>query len=104
VERLLADGALLNQIVLLSYAGRERSSLLAQTHLGKWALKSFTGQFDSAGNAKWRHGELLADTLHRFKGQAAPVVLSIYYLPAATQKLGIQNLIFFPFKQVAWRY
>jgi thymidine kinase len=75
VERLLADGALLNQIVLLSYVGRERSSLLAQTHLGKWTLKSFTGQFDSAGNAKWRHGELLADTLHRFKGQAAPVVV-----------------------------
>jgi AAA domain/UvrD-like helicase C-terminal domain len=53
VERLLADGVALNQIVLLSFAGT----------------------FDGAGNAKWTQGELLADTLHRFKGQAAPVVV-----------------------------
>jgi AAA domain/UvrD-like helicase C-terminal domain/Nuclease-related domain len=75
VERLLADGVALNQIVLLSFAGRERSHVLAQTHLGKWPLKRYAGTFDGAGNAKWTQGELLADTLHRFKGQAAPVVV-----------------------------
>jgi AAA domain/UvrD-like helicase C-terminal domain/Nuclease-related domain len=75
VKNLLQSGVQLPQIVLLSYAGRERSHLLAQTHLGKWPLKCFTGQFDSAGNAQWRSGELLAETLHRFKGQAAPVVV-----------------------------
>ena len=75
VEQLLAEGVALDQIVLLSYVGRERSHLLAQTHLGKWSLKRYTGQFDNAGNAKWTSGELLADTLHRFKGQAAPVIV-----------------------------
>jgi hypothetical protein len=75
VERLLADGTALHQIVLLSYAGRERSHLLSQTHLGPWPLKRYAGTFDSAGNAQWTTGDLLADTLHRFKGQAAPVVV-----------------------------
>ncbi len=75
IHQLLDEGVAISQIVLLSYAGRERSHLLAQTHVGQWPLKRFTGRFDSAGNALWSDGLLLADTLHRFKGQAAPVVL-----------------------------
>jgi hypothetical protein len=75
IKGLLQDGVQLNQIVLLSFVGRERSHLLAQSHLGAWALRRFTGQFDSAGNALWTQGELLADSLRRFKGQAAPVVV-----------------------------
>jgi hypothetical protein len=75
IKGLLHDGVRLDQIVLLSFVGRERSHLLAQSHLGAWALRRFTGRFDAAGNAVWTQGELLADSLRRFKGQAAPVVV-----------------------------
>jgi HPt (histidine-containing phosphotransfer) domain-containing protein len=51
MKGLLQDGVQLGHIVLLSFVGRERSHLLAQSHLGAWALRRFTGQFDAAGNA-----------------------------------------------------
>jgi superfamily I DNA and RNA helicase len=33
------------------------------------------GTYDSAGNALWSEGELLVETIYRFKGQSAPVVV-----------------------------
>ena len=38
-------------------------------------LRKFTGAFDRAGNAEWSEGELLAETIYRFKGQASPAVV-----------------------------
>ena len=34
-----------------------------------------TGQYDEAGNALWHEGELLVESVYRFKGQSAPVVV-----------------------------
>ncbi|MGD9889290.1 MAG: ATP-binding domain-containing protein [Halothiobacillaceae bacterium] len=65
----------LDHIAILSFAGRERSEVLKQETLADWKLRRFTGQYDAQGLAIWSEGELLADTLHRFKGQAAPVVI-----------------------------
>lgn len=33
------------------------------------------GDHDQAGNALWTEGELLVDSVHRFKGQSAPVIV-----------------------------
>lgn len=75
VKRLLVDGVTPEQIVLLSFAGRERSHLLRQDEVAGLALRAFDGSFDTGGEPRWREGALLAETLFRFKGQAAPVVV-----------------------------
>ena len=61
--------------MLLSYAGQRRSELLKREFIGGFALRKPTGQYDSEGNAVWTQGTLLEDTVYRFKGQSAPVVL-----------------------------
>jgi hypothetical protein len=75
VERCLAKGFALSDIAVVTLRGRERSQLLARDRLGPWTLRTFTGRFDDGGGAIWTEGELLLDTVRRFKGQAAPAVV-----------------------------
>lgn len=75
LKELLSQGFDATQIVLVSYAGRERSKILASNQIAGLSLRKFTGQYDKAGNALWRTGSLVADSVYRFKGQSAPVVV-----------------------------
>ena len=75
VESLVLDGVRLDQIALISFNGKERSKLLALDTIGKWKLRKSLGSFDQNGNALWSDGELFAETVYRFKGQSAPVVV-----------------------------
>lgn len=75
VTDLLRGGQRLGDIVILSFRGRERFRLLAMDALGSHPLRRFTGGFDKAGNPSWTPGTLLAESVYRFKGQSAPVVI-----------------------------
>ena len=75
VRALLAEGYAPDEVAVLSFAGRDRSQLLARDSLAGQRLRRFTGTFDRDGNARWTEGSLLAETVHRFKGQAAPAVV-----------------------------
>lgn len=75
VCRLLKEGYGTHQIALVSFAGKEHSQLLSMPTVAGFALRKPTGQYDQAGNALWTQGELLADTVGRFKGQSAAVVV-----------------------------
>jgi DNA polymerase III delta prime subunit len=72
---LVNDGFSTDEIALLSFAGRDNSLTLKQDRIGAWTLKRFTGKFDKSQNAIWTQGDLLTDTIARFKGQSAPVVV-----------------------------
>lgn len=75
VTRLLKDGYAPEQIALVTMAGHGRSCLLREDSIAEIPLQKFSGQFDSAGNPRWTNGTLTADSVMRFKGQAAPVVV-----------------------------
>jgi len=75
VERCLARGFALEDIAVISVRGRERSQLLGLDTLGKWTLRRFTGAFDGGGAAVWTEGDLLVESVRRFKGQAAAAVV-----------------------------
>lgn len=75
VRTLLRRGYRREDIAVLSFQGRERSRLLSADALGDLALHRFTGEFDNARNPCWTAGELLAESVYRFKGQSAPVVI-----------------------------
>jgi superfamily I DNA/RNA helicase len=72
--RCTERGFALDDIVVLSLRGRESSVVLAQEHLGDWSLIRFTGGYD-AGAPVWTQGDLLVDTVRRFKGRCAPAVV-----------------------------
>ncbi len=75
VERCLQKGFALEDIAIVSMRGRERSVLQGLDRLGPWPLKRFSGHFDADSNAIWTPGQLLIDSVRRFKGQAAPAVV-----------------------------
>ncbi|WP_213957586.1 ATP-binding domain-containing protein [Variovorax sp. dw_954] len=75
VAGLLRDGHSLGDIALISFRGRQHSALLNCERLGPWILRRFTGEFDAADNPLWTDGELLVESVYRFKGQSAPIVI-----------------------------
>ena len=75
LKALLSESVSPQHIAVVTYAGRERSEALAISKLAGLAVKCFTGNHDAAGNPLWTAGDLLVETLYRFKGQSAPVVV-----------------------------
>lgn len=75
ITQALALGFRKQDIVVLSFRGREHSQLTALDHLGPHRVRSFTGQYDLFGNPQYREGDVLFDSVHRFKGQSAPCVI-----------------------------
>lgn len=75
ITRCLGAGFTRNDIALISFRGRENSVLLNLDALGNHSLKSFDGSYDLFGNPVFRDGELLTESVYRFKGQSAPAVI-----------------------------
>jgi hypothetical protein len=71
----LAAGFKREQMAIITWRGREHSQLLGFDQIGPHKLKSFTGQYDLLGNPIFGAGEMLCETVYRFKGQAAPYVV-----------------------------
>lgn len=75
VERCLERGFPIDQIAVVSLRGRERSVLQQAERLGPWSVRRFAGTYDEGGDAVWTRGDLLVESVRRFKGQAAPAVV-----------------------------
>ncbi len=71
----IAAGFKREMIAVVSYRGRENSLLTPCQKLGPYALRAFTGRYDLLGNPVFSVGEVLLDSVYRFKGQAAPCVI-----------------------------
>lgn len=75
VERCLRRGFSIEDIAVVSMHGRERSSLQKADRLGPWSVQRFSGAYDEGGGAIWTKGDLLVESVRRFKGQAAPAIV-----------------------------
>ena len=62
-------------MAIVSFRGRENSAILQLDALGTHSLKSFSGHYDLFGNPEFRSGELLTESVYRFKGQSAPAII-----------------------------
>lgn len=75
IKQCYAAGFRKRDVVLLSFRGRESSHLLGFNQIGQHSLRSFTGDYDARGCPIYSDGDVLAETVHRFKGQSAPAVV-----------------------------
>jgi hypothetical protein len=75
ITQALSLGFRKQDIAVLSFRGREGSTLTALEHLGPHRLRSFTGKYDLFGNPEYRDGDVLLESIYRFKGQSAPCVV-----------------------------
>ncbi|MEX3929599.1 ATP-binding domain-containing protein [Paraburkholderia sp. BR10936] len=75
ITQALSLGFRKQDIVVLCWRGREHSLFATLDQLGPHRLRSFTGQYDLFGNPQYREGDVLLDSIYRFKGQSAPCVI-----------------------------
>ena len=75
ITQALSLGFRKQDIAVLSFRGREGSALTGLEHLGPHRLRSFTGKYDLFGNPEYRDGDVLLESIYRFKGQSAPCVV-----------------------------
>jgi len=75
VATLRARGFALADIAVVSGRGREKSALLNRVTIGSHTTRRFTGECDAAGEPRWSKGELLLESVYRYKGQSAPAVV-----------------------------
>ncbi len=70
-----AAGYKRDDLAVLSFRGREQSLLFPYTQLGPHTLRTFTGQYDLFGQPLFSEGDVLLETVYRFKGQSAAAVV-----------------------------
>jgi superfamily I DNA and RNA helicase len=75
ITHALSLGFRKQDIAVLSFRGREGSALTAVDQLGPHRLRAFTGSYDLFGNPEYREGDVLLESIYRFKGQSAPCVV-----------------------------
>ena len=75
VAALLARGFALSDVVVLSNRGRAGSALTGLRQIGPWSTRQFTGNYDRNGEPLWTDGDLLIESVYRYKGQSAPAVV-----------------------------
>jgi len=75
VNELVRIGFKRDDIVVLSCRGLDASTLGACDKVGSIPLRRFTGEYDAEHQQVYTDGQLLFDTVFRFKGQQAPAVI-----------------------------
>ncbi|NEV65089.1 NERD domain-containing protein/DEAD/DEAH box helicase [Thiorhodococcus minor] len=75
VGRLLKERFRPQDIAILSCRGIESTALKDVQRVGNRSLARFTGDYDLFGNQIYSQGQVLFDTVRRFKGQQAPAVI-----------------------------
>jgi len=75
VASLLARGFALADIAVVSGRGRDKSALLNRVGIGPYLTRRFTGEYDRNGEPRWSKGQLLVESVYRYKGQSAPAVV-----------------------------
>ncbi|HZW13939.1 MAG TPA: AAA family ATPase [Noviherbaspirillum sp.] len=75
ISSLLKRGFKLSDISVLTCHGLSTSFLLQQPAIGPYAARHFTGKYNRAGDPIWSDGELLVESVYRYKGQSAPAVV-----------------------------
>lgn len=71
----LGAGFKRDMMAIVTYRGREHSSLTPYDKLGMFPLRAYTGEYDLFGNPVFTAGDILIDSIYRFKGQSAPCIV-----------------------------
>jgi hypothetical protein len=74
LKRVWQDGYKPEQVAVISYHGAKTSEVLDLEQLGGFKTKRFS-KYDEVGNALWTDGDLLVESVYRYKGQSMPVVV-----------------------------
>lgn len=77
LKDLKAKGFKPEDIAIISCKGVQSSTFSEIDKLGNYHLKRFTGEYDSNGNQVYTDGEIVFDSIYRFKGNQSPAVILV---------------------------
>lgn len=75
INELVKAGFKLGDIAIISCRGMDSTALRETDRLGHHYVRRFTGKYDEHDNQIYTEGELIFDTIFRYKGQQAPVII-----------------------------
>lgn len=62
-------------VAVVTYGGRNNAQLLQHDRIGPHSMRRFTGSYDLLGSPVFTEGDVLIESVYRFKGQAAPAIV-----------------------------
>jgi len=77
IDDLLKQGFDKENIVILTCYGYKRSQFFKMNKLGKYVLKKETGEFNDFGEIEYSDGDIAYNSVQKFKGSDAPVVILV---------------------------
>lgn len=75
IKECYAAGFKKTDVAVISYHGRESSHLMQHDRLGDFSFRRFSGRYDLFQRPIYEEGDILMESVMRFKGQAAPAVV-----------------------------
>lgn len=67
------------QIVVLTGRGQSSSKVFGKNSAGSHRLSHYKGTYDATGHTEFTEGDVLVETIRRFKGQQAPAVILVEF-------------------------
>ncbi len=103
VSRLLADRFRPEDIVILSMKGIRHACLAGRSRIGNHTLKHFSGEYDLLGNQVFTPGQILLESIYRYKGQQAPAIIAIDIESGGDDEDHLQRLLYTMFSRATVR-
>lgn len=75
IDKFIRLGFKPRDIAIVSYQGWKRSALCRLDAIGRHSLRRWTGEYDAQNRQVFTDGEIVVDSVFRFKGQQAPAVV-----------------------------
>lgn len=77
ITQLCEQGIYPKDIAIISLHGLQRSALNDTERLGNYQLTRFTGEYNAEGKQQWTEGDIVLDSIYRFKGNQRPFIFLI---------------------------
>jgi hypothetical protein len=77
IKQCYAAGFKKADVAVISYHGRESSHVMRHDRLGDFTFRRFAGAYDLFQRPVYEDGDILMESVMRFKGQAAPAVVFV---------------------------
>ncbi|MDE0242952.1 MAG: NERD domain-containing protein [bacterium] len=103
VSRLLADRFRPEDVVILSMKGIRHTCLADRSRVGNHTLKNFSGEYDLLGNQVFTPGQILLESIYRYKGQQAPAIIAIDIESDGDDEGHLQRLLYTMFSRATVR-
>ncbi len=94
IQQLMGQGFSRDDIVVISCRGVQSSVFCQYDQVGGVDLRYFTGEYDKDGLQVMKEGDLLFDSVYRFKGQEAPAVILVDVDPHSEHLTRAERILF----------